>query len=89
MIMGRVELSRNNLRPRINTMTNDKIALRGLMEKGCDATFLPDDRFCSRAADAAGKQGHLQRSPWRAQRQIGAISAMAIAIATGKPGPER
>src|SRR6195952_297173 len=40
MILGRVELSRNNLNPRINTMTDDKIALRALLEKGSDATFL-------------------------------------------------
>ena len=40
IILGRVELSRHNLNPRINTMTDDKIALRALLEKGSDATFL-------------------------------------------------
>src|ERR1700710_1956464 len=40
MILGRVELSRHNLDPRTTTMTDDKIALRALLEKGSDATFL-------------------------------------------------
>src|SRR6201747_454955 len=40
MILGRVELSRNNQTLRINTMTEDKIALRALLEKGSDASFL-------------------------------------------------
>jgi putative transposase len=40
MILGRVELSRNNQTSRINTMTEDKIALRALLEKGSDASFL-------------------------------------------------
>jgi putative transposase len=33
-------LSRQNLNLRIATMTEDKIALRALLEKGSDATFL-------------------------------------------------
>src|ERR1700709_2361819 len=40
MILGRVELSRNNLNPRTTPMTDDKIALRALLEKGSDASFL-------------------------------------------------
>jgi putative transposase len=40
VILGRVGLSRHNLNLRTATMTNDKIALRELLEKGSDATFL-------------------------------------------------
>src|ERR1700710_1501862 len=40
MILVRVELSRNNLNPRTTPMTEDKIALRALLEKGSDASFL-------------------------------------------------
>ena len=40
MILGSVGLSRHNLNPRTTTMTDDKIALRALLEKGSDATFL-------------------------------------------------
>jgi transposase-like protein len=40
VILGRVELSRHNLNPRTTAITEDKIALRALLEKGSDATFL-------------------------------------------------
>ena len=42
MILGRIGLSRHNLNPRTTTMTDDKTALRALLEKGSDATFLRD-----------------------------------------------
>src|SRR6516165_5964255 len=40
VIFGRVELRHATLTRRITTMTNDKIALRELLEKGSDASFL-------------------------------------------------
>lgn len=40
MILGRVELSRHSLNLRTTVMTEDKIALRELLENGSDATFL-------------------------------------------------
>src|SRR3546814_8997769 len=39
-ILGRVGLQTRNSDPRTTTMTEDKIALRALLEKGSDATFL-------------------------------------------------
>jgi len=38
--LGRVGLSRHTSNPRTTTMTDDKIALRALLEKGSDTTFL-------------------------------------------------
>src|SRR5689334_24619441 len=40
MVLGRVGLLPNNPDPRTTTMTDDKIALRALLEKASDATFL-------------------------------------------------
>jgi hypothetical protein len=40
VFFGRVGLSRHNLNLETTTMTDDKIALRELLEKGSDATFL-------------------------------------------------
>jgi putative transposase len=40
VILGRVVLSRRNLNLGTTTMTDDKIALRALLEKGSDTTFL-------------------------------------------------
>src|SRR3546814_18434993 len=39
-MFGRVGLQTRNSDPRTTTMTEDKIALRALLEKGSDATFL-------------------------------------------------
>src|SRR3546814_7752320 len=41
-ILGRVGLQTRNSDPRTTTMTEDKIALRALLEKGSDATFLSE-----------------------------------------------
>lgn len=40
VIMGKVVLRHSNSNPGITTMTDDKIALRALLEKGSDASFL-------------------------------------------------
>src|SRR5471030_3285127 len=42
VILGRVVLRDSTSNPRTTTMTDDKMALRALLEKGSDATFLRD-----------------------------------------------
>ena len=50
-------------------MTDDKIALRELLEKGSDATFLREMiGFAATAADGAGEREPVRRRARRAQR---------------------
>ena len=70
-------------------MTDDKIALRELLEKGSDAPFLCEmigyaaQRLMELETEALCGAGHGERSPERR------TSATAIATATGKPGLAR
>jgi hypothetical protein len=64
-------------------MTDDKIALRELLEKGSDATFLRE--MIGFAAERLRRMGFAAPHPANA-RPTGAISATATAIATGRPG---
>jgi hypothetical protein len=58
-------------------MTDDKIALRTLLEKGSDTTFLREMiGFAARAADGAGDRGlcgagHGERSPEQRNQRNG------------------
>ena len=66
-------------------MTDEKIALRTLLEKGSDATFLREmigfaaQRVMELESEALCGAGHGERSA------SGATSAMAIASVTGRP----
>ena len=70
-------------------MTEDKIALRGLMEKSGDADFLREmigfaaERLMELEVGALTGAAHGRRAP------SGWCSATAIATATGRPGPGR
>jgi hypothetical protein len=65
MILGRVELSRNNQTSRINTMTEDKISLRALLEKGSDATFLCEMiGFAAERLMQLETEGICNATPW-------------------------
>ena len=51
-------------------MTDDKIALRALLEKGSDASIpARDDRLCRRAPDGVGDRDAVRRRARRAQRR--------------------
>src|ERR1700710_61142 len=77
MILGRVELSRHNLDPRTTTMTDDKIALRALLEKGSDATFLREmigfaaERLMQLETEAACGAAPGERSARRTSQRNG------------------
>jgi transposase-like protein len=64
-------LSRHNLNLEIITMTDDKIALRDLLEKGSDATMLREmigfaaQRLMELEAESLCGAGHGERSPER------------------------
>jgi hypothetical protein len=68
-------------------MTEDKIALRELLEKGSDTTLLREmigfaaQRLMELETETLCGAGHGKRS------ETGPTSATAIATATGRPGP--
>ncbi len=84
--LGRVGLSRHNLDPRTTTMTDNKTALRALLEKGSDATFLREmigfaaERLMQLETEAAYGAAPGERSAGRTNQR------MAIASAIGRPG---
>ena len=77
VMMGRVVLRDSNPNPRITTMTDDKIALRALLEKGSDATFLRDtisfaaQRLMELETEGLCGAGHGERSPERINQRNG------------------
>jgi putative transposase len=77
VIMGRVVLRHSNSNPRITTMTDDKIALRALLEKGSDASFLRDtisfaaQRLMELETEGLCGAGHGERSPERLNQRNG------------------
>src|SRR5665213_3418218 len=77
VMMGRVVLRHSNSNPRITTMTDDKIALRALLEKGSDATFLRDtisfaaQRLMELETESLCGAGHGERSPERINQRNG------------------
>jgi putative transposase len=70
-------LSRHNLNLETTTMTDDKIALRALMEKGSDMTFLREmigfaaQRLMELETDTLCGAGHGERSPERVNQRNG------------------
>src|SRR3546814_2007138 len=69
-ILGRVGLQTRNSDPRTTTMTEDKIALRALLEKGSDATFLREMiGFAAQRLMELESESLVRRRPWRAQRR--------------------
>src|SRR3954452_22499006 len=85
VLLGRVGLRDATLTLENTTMTDDKIALRELLEKGSDTTLLREmigfavQRLMELETDTLCGAG--QASAARA----GPTSAMASAIATGRP----
>jgi putative transposase len=77
VILGRVVLQHSNSNPRITTMTEDKIALRALLEKGSDASFLRDtisfaaQRLMELESESLCGAGHGERSPERVNQRNG------------------
>jgi transposase-like protein len=77
VIMGRVVLRHSNSNPRITTMTDDKIALRALLEKGSDANFLRDtisfaaQRLMELETEGLCGAGYGERSPERLNQRNG------------------
>jgi transposase-like protein len=77
VMMGRVVLRDSNSNPRITTMTDDKIALRALLEKGSDATFLRDtisfaaQRLMELETEGLCGAEHGERSPERINQRNG------------------
>ena len=62
-------MSRHNLNLRITTMTEDKIALRALLEKGSDATFLREMiGFAAERLMQIETEGLCGAAPGRAHR---------------------
>jgi putative transposase len=70
-------LSRRNLNLENTTMTDDKIALRELLEKGSDATFLREmigfaaERLMALETDGLCGAGHGERSAGRTNHRNG------------------
>ena len=77
MLSGRVGLSRHNLNLENTTMTDDKIALRELLEKGSDATFLREmigfaaQRLTELDMEARCGAAHGERSAERLNQRNG------------------
>src|ERR1700760_1590390 len=77
MILGRVGLSRHNLNPETTTMTDDKIALRALLEKSADATFLREmigfaaNRLMELETETLCGAAHGERSDTRRNQRNG------------------
>jgi putative transposase len=77
MLSGRVGLSRHNLNLENTTMTDDKIALRELLEKGSDATFLREmigfaaQRLMELDMEARCGAAHGERSAERLNQRNG------------------
>src|SRR3546814_8452512 len=76
-ILGRVGLQTRNSDPRTTTMTEDKIALRALLEKGSDATFLREmigfaaQRLMELESESLCGAGHGERSAERRNQRNG------------------
>src|SRR3546814_15858191 len=76
-ILGRVGLQTRNSDPRTTTMTDDKIALRALLEKGSDATFLREmigfaaQRLMELESESLCGAGHGERSAERRNQRNG------------------
>jgi hypothetical protein len=89
VILGRVGLSKHNLNPRITTMTDDKIALRELLEKGSDATFLREmigfaaQRLMELETEAVCGAGHGERSPERVNQRNGYRECLEFRVREG------
>lgn len=77
MPLGKVGLSRHNLNSGTTTMAEDKIALRGLLEKGSDATFPREmigfaaQRLMELEAEGPCGASHGERSPERVNQRNG------------------
>ena len=88
VLLVRVGLLHATLTLEITTMTDDKIALRELLEKGSDTTLLRE-----MIGFAAQRLMDLDPTPCAAPVTASAARAeptfaTAIATATGRPGPE-
>jgi transposase-like protein len=77
VILGRVGFSRRNLNLEITTLTDDKIALRALLEKGSDATMLREmigfavNRLMVLKTEALCGADHGERSEARRNQRHG------------------
>ena len=77
VIPGTVGLSSHNLNLRTTTMTDEKIALRALLEKSSDASVLRDmidfaaHRLMELDVDGLCGAGHGERSPARINQRNG------------------
>jgi len=77
VFFGRVGLSKHNLNLEITTMTDDKSALRELLEKGSGATFLREmisfaaERLMALETDGLCGAGDGERGPERTNHRNG------------------